>query len=253
MTSASRPAAELGIHAVTARQVGPLVASSSSTSRGAKVSISPGAKRPGRGPAEVHSDRVQRPRGPPAGCRHAALRTGAWPARHAGPGKRGAEQPAAGRRRSPRGRRQGEERQHAAEPGHGHRGGWLRELFPEDIASVPRVFYDAATKRVYAEEQLRFRDLAIATRRVEPPPADAGRAVAGRGGARRPADAQRMGPRRRAMDPAPEPAQPMVPGTRPAAHHRGGPPPPGRADLPRRLQLQGHQGPAGEAGREELA
>ena len=50
---------------------------------------------------------------------------------------------------------------------------WLRELFPEDIASVPRVFYDAATKRVYAEEQLRFRDLAIGARRVEPPPVDA--------------------------------------------------------------------------------
>ena len=33
---------------------------------------------------------------------------------------------------------------------------WLRELFPEDIAAVPRVFYDADTKRVYAEEQLRF-------------------------------------------------------------------------------------------------
>jgi ATP-dependent helicase HrpB len=50
---------------------------------------------------------------------------------------------------------------------------WLRDLFPGDIATVPRVFYDANTKRVYAEEQLRFRDLAIGTRRVEPPPADA--------------------------------------------------------------------------------
>ena len=50
---------------------------------------------------------------------------------------------------------------------------WLRELFPEDIASMPRVFYDAGTKRVYAEEQLRFRDLAIGARRIEPPPADA--------------------------------------------------------------------------------
>ena len=50
---------------------------------------------------------------------------------------------------------------------------WLRELFPADIQAVPRVFYDAATRRVYAEEQLRFRDLALATRRVEPPPADA--------------------------------------------------------------------------------
>lgn len=49
---------------------------------------------------------------------------------------------------------------------------WLRELFPEDLVAVPRVFYDAATRRVYAEEQLRFRDLAIGARRVEPPPAD---------------------------------------------------------------------------------
>jgi len=50
---------------------------------------------------------------------------------------------------------------------------WLRELFPEDLVSVPRVFYDAGPKRVYAEEQLRFRDLAIGARRVEPPPTDA--------------------------------------------------------------------------------
>jgi ATP-dependent helicase HrpB len=49
---------------------------------------------------------------------------------------------------------------------------WLRELFPEDIGTVLRVFYDATTKRVHAEEQLRFRDLAIGTRRVEPPPAE---------------------------------------------------------------------------------
>jgi len=50
---------------------------------------------------------------------------------------------------------------------------WLHELFPEDIASASRVFYDADTRRVYAEEQLRFRDLAIGARRIEPPPADA--------------------------------------------------------------------------------
>jgi ATP-dependent helicase HrpB len=50
---------------------------------------------------------------------------------------------------------------------------WLKELFPEDISLAPRVFYDATTKRVYAEEQLRFRGLALAARRVEPPPADA--------------------------------------------------------------------------------
>ncbi|HWX21375.1 MAG TPA: ATP-dependent helicase HrpB [Candidatus Binatia bacterium] len=49
---------------------------------------------------------------------------------------------------------------------------WLRELFPGDISTTLRVFYDSATKRVYAEEQLRFRDLAIGMRRVDPPPAD---------------------------------------------------------------------------------
>ena len=49
---------------------------------------------------------------------------------------------------------------------------WLHELFPEDIAAARRVFYDTTARRVYAEEQLRFRDLAIATRRVEPPPLD---------------------------------------------------------------------------------
>ncbi len=50
--------------------------------------------------------------------------------------------------------------------------GWLRELFPEDITSAPRVYYESTSKRVCAEEQLRFRDLAIGTRRIEPPPAD---------------------------------------------------------------------------------
>ncbi len=48
---------------------------------------------------------------------------------------------------------------------------WLRELYPEDIQGSPRVFYDSTTRRVYAEEQLRFRDLALSARRVEPPPA----------------------------------------------------------------------------------
>ena len=50
---------------------------------------------------------------------------------------------------------------------------WIRQLFPEDIQGVPLVFYDPAAKRVYAEEQARFRDLALASRRVEPPPLDA--------------------------------------------------------------------------------
>jgi ATP-dependent helicase HrpB len=47
---------------------------------------------------------------------------------------------------------------------------WLWELFPDEISGAPRVFFDATTKRVYAEEQLRFRDLVIGTRRVDPPP-----------------------------------------------------------------------------------
>jgi ATP-dependent helicase HrpB len=49
---------------------------------------------------------------------------------------------------------------------------WLRELFPEDLVTAPRVFYDTASKRVYAEEQLRFRDLNIGTRRVDTPPVE---------------------------------------------------------------------------------
>jgi ATP-dependent helicase HrpB len=49
---------------------------------------------------------------------------------------------------------------------------WFGELFPADVATDKRVYYDAATRRVYAEESLRFRDLALTTRRIEPPPAD---------------------------------------------------------------------------------
>jgi ATP-dependent helicase HrpB len=49
---------------------------------------------------------------------------------------------------------------------------WLHELYPEDITRAPRVYYDAATKRVYAEEQLQFRGLALEAWRLEPPPED---------------------------------------------------------------------------------
>jgi ATP-dependent helicase HrpB len=48
---------------------------------------------------------------------------------------------------------------------------WLVELFPEDISRRPQVFYDPSAKRVMAEEWLRFRDLVLEKRRVEPPPA----------------------------------------------------------------------------------
>jgi ATP-dependent helicase HrpB len=50
---------------------------------------------------------------------------------------------------------------------------WLRELFPDDIQSEIIVQWDAQARRAQAAEQLRFRDLVLATRRVEPPPAEA--------------------------------------------------------------------------------
>jgi ATP-dependent helicase HrpB len=50
---------------------------------------------------------------------------------------------------------------------------WLEELFPEDLTRDVRVFFDATARRVFAEERLKFRDLALEARRVEPPPADA--------------------------------------------------------------------------------
>jgi len=50
---------------------------------------------------------------------------------------------------------------------------WLRELFPDDLKSEIDVEFDAQAKRVLAAEVLRFRDLALAAKRVDPPPADA--------------------------------------------------------------------------------
>ncbi len=50
---------------------------------------------------------------------------------------------------------------------------WLRELFPDDIKSVVQAEFDAQQKRVLAAETLRFRDLALAAKRIDPPPADA--------------------------------------------------------------------------------
>jgi ATP-dependent helicase HrpB len=49
---------------------------------------------------------------------------------------------------------------------------WLAELFPEDMQRDLRVEFDATAKRVQAAELLRFRGLALAAKRVEPPPAD---------------------------------------------------------------------------------
>jgi ATP-dependent helicase HrpB len=50
--------------------------------------------------------------------------------------------------------------------------GWLRELFPQDLKSEVHVEFDAQQKRVLAAELLRFRDLALEARRIDPPPAE---------------------------------------------------------------------------------
>ncbi len=50
---------------------------------------------------------------------------------------------------------------------------WLRELFPDDIDAELKVQFDPTQKRVAAAELSRFRGLALSARRIEPPPADA--------------------------------------------------------------------------------
>jgi len=50
---------------------------------------------------------------------------------------------------------------------------WLQELFPNDMRSDVQVEFDSATRRVHAAAVTRFRDLAISEKRIEPPPADA--------------------------------------------------------------------------------
>jgi len=50
---------------------------------------------------------------------------------------------------------------------------WLQDLFPHDMETAVHVEFDSATRRVQAETVLRFRDLAVSEKRIEPPPADA--------------------------------------------------------------------------------
>jgi len=50
---------------------------------------------------------------------------------------------------------------------------WLRELFPEDMKSDVHVQFDAQARRVQAAELVRFRGLALSARRIDPPPAEA--------------------------------------------------------------------------------
>jgi ATP-dependent helicase HrpB len=50
---------------------------------------------------------------------------------------------------------------------------WLQELFPKDMQSGIQVEFDSTTRRVQATAVTRFRDLAVSEKRIEPPPADA--------------------------------------------------------------------------------
>lgn len=50
---------------------------------------------------------------------------------------------------------------------------WLQELFPDDMRREVQVQWDAQARRVLAAELLRFRDLALSAKRIDPPPADA--------------------------------------------------------------------------------
>ena len=50
---------------------------------------------------------------------------------------------------------------------------WLTEFFPEDMKGDLHVQFDATQKRVVAAELIKFRGLALSAKRVEPPPADA--------------------------------------------------------------------------------
>jgi ATP-dependent helicase HrpB len=50
---------------------------------------------------------------------------------------------------------------------------WLRKLYPEDMESDLHVEFDVQARRVQAAELLKFRGLALSAKRVEPPPADA--------------------------------------------------------------------------------
>jgi ATP-dependent helicase HrpB len=50
---------------------------------------------------------------------------------------------------------------------------WLHEFFPDDLQRDLHTQFDATQKRVMAAELIRFRGLALSAKRVEPPPADA--------------------------------------------------------------------------------
>jgi len=47
---------------------------------------------------------------------------------------------------------------------------WLRELFPQDFSETKRVVYDATMRRVFVERQKRFRDLVLESEHSDKPP-----------------------------------------------------------------------------------
>jgi ATP-dependent helicase HrpB len=49
---------------------------------------------------------------------------------------------------------------------------WLQELFSGDMKSEQRVVFDSATRRVQADQIVLFRDLVVSSKRIDPPPAD---------------------------------------------------------------------------------
>ena len=49
---------------------------------------------------------------------------------------------------------------------------WLREFFPHDLAQQMRVVFDPVNRRVHSEDVLKFRDLVITSKRIEPVPAE---------------------------------------------------------------------------------
>jgi ATP-dependent helicase HrpB len=50
---------------------------------------------------------------------------------------------------------------------------WLRELFPKEVGTEQRARFDSVHRRVIAEEVVVFRDLVVGTKPLVPPPADA--------------------------------------------------------------------------------
>ena len=111
---------KLGIHAVTAKQVGPLFDQFLRIAKDEGLDTQ--AKRgEGRGVAEMYSHRLQRPRGAADGSGNFALRTGSRPARRAGARKQGAAQPALRGGGNPRNRRPRQRGEHHPLARHGDR------------------------------------------------------------------------------------------------------------------------------------